>query len=75
MVLSGATVEPGKNHQIMNAPATHSPNIVPLAVVPKPKPQQHKQRLRVIEYKNHTGGISFRVDGYKPDGARVAAMT
>ena len=55
-----------------NIAVAESPeNVVPLAIVPKPKPAQRKQRFRVIEFRNHTGSKSWRVDGYKLDGSRV----
>jgi len=52
--------------------AVESPeNIVSLAIQPKAKPARRKQRFRVIEFRNHTGSQSWRVDGYKLDGSRV----
>lgn len=46
-------------------------NIVSLAIQPKSKPARSKHRFRVIEFRNHTGSQSWRVDGYKLDGSRV----
>ena len=46
-------------------------NVVTLSIEPKLKPARKKHRFRIIEYINHTGSKSWRVDGYKPDRSRV----
>jgi integrase len=52
--------------------AVESPeNIVSLAIQPKSKPARSKARFRIIEFINHTGSKSWRVDGYKLDRSRV----
>jgi integrase len=57
----------------MNAIATETKpeNIVPLTIQPRPKPAQRPQRFKITEFRNRAGSISFRVAGYKSDGARV----
>jgi len=46
-------------------------NIVSLAIQPKSKLARRKQRFTISEFQNHAGSVSYRVAGYKNDGARV----
>jgi integrase len=47
-------------------------NVVALTIAPKPKSIHHRLRFTIQDYTNQaTGSKSFRVSGYKRDGARV----
>jgi integrase len=46
-------------------------NVVPLTVVPKPKPTRQKARFAILEFTNRSGTQSWRVSGYRRDGSRV----
>jgi len=55
----------------MNAERKQPGNVVTLVIEPKPKLARKKHRFRIIEFLNHTGSKSWRVDGYKLDRSRV----
>lgn len=56
----------------LNATAT-APNVVQLTTTPRPRrePAAAEVRFKVKEFQNASGTKSYRVDGYKRDGARV----
>lgn len=56
----------------LNAEAT-APNIVQLTITPKPRsePREAQWRFSIKEFLNASGTKSWRVAGYKRDGARV----
>jgi integrase len=54
---------------VLNAERTE--NIVPLAIQPKPKPLQRKQRFKITEFRNPSGVLAFRVSGYDRDGKQI----
>jgi integrase len=52
--------------------AVESPkNVVTLAIQPKPKPQQRQQRFKIIEFRNPSGAVAFRVSGCDRDGQQI----
>ena len=57
----------------MNTALIAEPNekIVTLALQPKPKPQQRKQRFKITEFRNPSGAVAFRVSGCDRDGKQI----
>jgi integrase len=45
-------------------------NVIPLAIH-KPKPLDRKQRFKIIEFRNPSGGVSFRVSGCDRNGKQI----
>jgi integrase len=46
-------------------------NVIALPIAAKSKPNRHRQRFAIQDFTNATGSTSYRVTGYKRDGARV----
>jgi integrase len=46
-------------------------NVVALTIAARPKANRHRQRFTIQDFTNATGSQSYRVSGYKRDGARV----
>jgi integrase len=46
-------------------------NVIGLNIAQRPKKPHHRQRFTVQDFSNATGTKSYRVSGYKRDGARI----
>jgi integrase len=51
--------------------AERAEKIIPLAIQPKPKPAQRKQRFKITEFLNPSGVVAFRVSGSDRDGKQI----
>ncbi len=53
------------------AAETKPENILPLSILPKPRPAKRSQQFQITDFRNRAGSISFRVAGYQRNGTRI----